>query len=71
MFHDHNGKLSSMRIGFLTCLTLGGLLILSGIAGIFMQVPESTVMVNVGGMLCGSSGFAKSIQKKFENDNAS
>ncbi len=72
MLHqDSSGKTSSMRIGFITCLILGGLLILSGIVAGFKNLDVAGVMINAGAALCGSSGFAKSLQKKFENDNAS
>lgn len=67
---DCSGKLSSMRVGFLTCLIFGALLIVAGIFAAFMGKNEHAgTMITSGTMLMCSSGFAKSIQKKFEGSD--
>ena len=63
---DNAGHASSMRVGFLLTLTIGSVMILSGITAVFLQIPEGVTMINAGAVMMTGSGFAKAVQKKYE-----
>lgn len=66
MMKDDNGNTSSMRVGFLLTLTIGSIMVLSGITAVFLEIPEGVTMINAGAMMMTGSGFAKAVQKKYE-----
>lgn len=62
---DHTGKTSMMRVGFMSCLSVGAVLSISGVVAVFAGL-DGDIMITAGAGLMGSSGFAKAIQSKYE-----
>lgn len=65
MHKDQSGKSSMMRVGFAFTLIIGGLMCIAGIVAVFMKLDADTLLTG-GSLMITGSGFAKSIQKKFE-----
>jgi hypothetical protein len=63
---DHSGKISSMRLGFATCLGAGALLVAAGIIAMFAGLDGAEVAMSTGAGMMTGSGFAKAIQSQAE-----
>ena len=73
-FMGPDGKLSMMRLGFMSCMAVGAIMALSGSVAMFLEVRDAATAMATGGGLMGSSGFAKAVQSKWEkkpNDDSS
>lgn len=68
--NDHNNKPSMMRIGFMVSLVLGSMVTLAGTVAMFLQLSDASMAMTLGTGLIGSSSFAKAIQSKWENRDA-
>lgn len=68
--NDHNNKPSMMRIGFMVSLVLGSVVTLAGTVAMFLQLADAAMAMTLGTGLIGSSSFAKAIQSKWENRDA-
>ncbi len=66
MITDSNGTTSMMRVGFLVCLIIGAFMCISGVIASFMSVTGAETMIVSGAGLMSTSGFAKSLQKRYE-----
>jgi len=69
MLKNNTGKVSMMRVGFLGCLVVGGVLCLFGIGAVYKSLDGAEALVTNGAMLMSASGFAKAIQSVWENKN--
>lgn len=68
--NDHNNKPSMMRIGFMVSLILGSVVTLAGTVAMFLQLADAAMAMTLGAGLISSSSFAKAIQSKWENRDA-
>lgn len=69
MIHCHEtGKVSMMRVGFLTTLIIGCVLCVSGTFAIFLNIAGGETLVMSGSGMITGSGFAKAIQKRWESN---
>lgn len=66
MLNDDNNRLSMMRVGFAVSLLAGLALCAAGVTAAFMSVQGAETMIVSGAGLMSTSGFAKSIQKRYE-----
>ena len=66
MLRDCTGKISMMRVGFAVSLVIGAAMCLAAIAGMFLVRPDAVAMGTAGATMITASGFAKSIQKRWE-----
>tara|TARA_R110000850_G_scaffold269167_3_gene401065 strand:- start:17857 stop:18060 length:204 start_codon:yes stop_codon:yes gene_type:complete len=66
MLKDANGTVSAMRVGFIICLALGTVLCCAGIIAAFISTQGAETMIVSGAGLMSTSGFSKSIQKRYE-----
>ncbi len=66
VFKDNTGKNSMMRIGFFACLLVGAILAIAGTVGAFYKLADAGTLLTTGTALMGTSGFAKAIQAKWE-----
>lgn len=69
VFKDHTGKISMMRVGFFVTLIVGSILCVGGLAAIYYGLAEAGTAIASGSAMMTGSGFAKSIQSKWEKDN--
>ncbi len=63
--HDQSGKASMMRVGFAVSLLVGSVLCGAGVVAVFMSL-DGNALITGGSLMITGSGFAKSIQKKWE-----
>lgn len=69
MFIENNGKLSYTRVmGFLACI-ISFIGIICGIIMMFMFVPDAIVLISLGFGIIPFIFGAKTLQKKFEEEN--
>lgn len=68
-FQDANGNTSSLRIIAMMIIVLGCCVIVSGVVGFFLKIPESMQLISIGAGLVASAEFAKVFQKSFEKDD--
>lgn len=66
LFKDPVGKVSMMRVGFFVTLIIGSILCLGGLIGIFYALSEAGTAMACGSAMITGSGFAKSVQSKWE-----
>ena len=62
----NNGKLSMMRLGFAVSMTLGSIVGLAGVVGMFFNLDHSATAITTGLALVGSGGWAKAVQAGYE-----
>lgn len=66
-YKDAKGKTSAMRIIAMMCAATGCIAVLAGVAGMFMQIPESVAIAGVGGGMAGLGEVAKAWQSRGGN----
>lgn len=67
MMACHEGKTSAMRVGLITCLTVGAIVALAGVVAMFYKLPDAATAITTGTALMGAGGFSKAIQSRYEN----
>jgi hypothetical protein len=55
-----------MRVGFTVSLLVGSALCIAGVGAVFLSLPDASSLILGGSGMITGSGFAKSIQKKWE-----
>lgn len=68
-FKDCKGKLSMMRLGFMSSIVIGSIVALAGCIAMLMKLPDAGMAITIGTGLIGSSAFAKAVQSKYEANN--
>ena len=67
-YQDENGNTSSLRIIAMIIIVVGCGVVISGIVGFFLKLPESMQIISVGAGLIASAEFAKVFQKSLEKE---
>ena len=70
IFKDCKNKPSMMRAGFFVVLVIGSIVSLSGVAAMFMGLPDAGTAITTGLAVIGTNSFAKAVQSKYEAANA-
>jgi len=71
LFKDQSGKISMMRVGLFVTLATGAVLCVGGLFGVFYDKSSAEALVLAGSTMMTGSGWAKAIQKKWEQSNGS
>ena len=67
-YQDEKGNTSSLRIIAMLIVILGCSVVVSGVVGFFLKLPEAMQIISFGAGLIASAEFAKVFQKAFEKE---
>jgi len=65
---DKSGKTSMMRVAVMLSMIIGSIVSIAGTVAMFYNIPAAGTAITAGLTLIGSGGWAKSFQRKYEND---
>lgn len=66
MFKDSKGNVSMMRVAVFFGLVIGAIMCLGGLGAVYLSLEGASALIQTGGLLMVGNGFAKALQKKFE-----